>query len=46
MLAQLVGGSLGYCGAALPFEDERLRDDADGQGADLLGDLGNHWGCA
>ena len=41
MLAQLVGGGLGYGGTALPFKDEWLRDDANGEGAHLLGDLGN-----
>ena len=46
MLAQLVGSSLGDRSASLPFEDERLRDDADGEGAHLLGDLRNNRRCA
>ena len=45
MLAQLVGGSFGHRGASLPFKDERLRDDADGESTDLLGDLGNDRRC-
>ena len=45
MLAQLVGGSLGYRGASLPFKDERLRDDADGEGTDLFSDLRNDRCC-
>jgi hypothetical protein len=45
VLAQFVGGSLGNRGASLPFKDERLRDDADGEGANLLGDLRNDRCC-
>ena len=46
MLAQLVGGGLCNRGASLPFEDERLRDDADGEGTDLFSDLRNDRCCA
>ena len=39
VLAELAGCSLSHCGAASPLKDERLRDDADREGADLFGDL-------
>jgi hypothetical protein len=41
---QLLGRPLGDELAAAPFEAEGLRDDADGEGTELLGDLGDDGG--